>query len=145
MREGLLRDEAAAPVPLPAKFGQQPFFVMALPPLASKASTARRCGVPVLNSPVRKITQDARGVEVTSDSVVVRARRVIVTVPRTLAGSIRFDPILPADAAQLIQRIPMGSVIKATLVYDEAFWRKAGLSGISLNVGSPVSSTADGG
>jgi hypothetical protein len=39
----------------------------------------------------------------------------------------------------------MGSVIKATLVYDEAFWRKEGLSGGSLNVGSPVSSTADGG
>ena len=98
-----------------------------------------------LNNPVRKITQDARGVEVTADSIVVRARRVIVTVPRTLAGSIRFDPILPADAAQLIQRIPMGSVIKATLVYDEAFWRQDGLSGGSLNVGSPVSSTADGG
>lgn len=98
-----------------------------------------------LNSPVRKITQDARGVDVTADAMVVRARRVIVTVPRTLAGAIRFDPILPADAAQLIQRIPMGSVIKATLVYDEAFWRKDGLSGGSLNVGSPVSSTADGG
>ena len=98
-----------------------------------------------LRSPVRQIVQTGGGVEVTSDTIVVRARRVIVSVPRTLAGYIRFDPILPPDSAQLIQRIPMGSVIKATLVYDEAFWRRMGLSGGSLNVGSHVSSTADGG
>jgi monoamine oxidase len=53
-----------------------------------------------LNSPVRKITQDARGVEVTSDSMVVRARRVIVTVPRTLAGA-RFALI---RSCRLMQR-----------------------------------------
>lgn len=98
-----------------------------------------------LKSPVRQITQDATSVEVVSDEIKVRAKRVIVTVPRTLAGCIRFEPILPADAAQLIQRMPMGSVIKATLVYDEAFWRQDGLSGLSANVSSPVSSTADGG
>ena len=98
-----------------------------------------------LESPVYRITQDATSVEVVSDEIKVRARRVIVTVPRTLADGIEFDPILPADAAQLIQRMPMGSVIKATLVYDEGFWRQDGLSGASVNPSSPVSATSDGG
>lgn len=98
-----------------------------------------------LGTPVRRITQTATGVEVVSDSVTVRARRVVVAVPRPLASAIRFEPTLPPGPAQLLQRMPMGSVIKATLVYDEAFWRRKGLSGGSLNVGSPVSSTADGG
>ena len=105
---------------------------------------AEEMKVPI-KSPVYQITQDATSVEVVSDEIKVRARRVIVTVPRTLADGIEFDPILPADAAQLIQRMPMGSVIKATLVYDEAFWRQDGLSGASLNPSSPVSATADGG
>ncbi len=98
-----------------------------------------------LRQPVRQIVQDEGGVSVSSETLTVRARRVIVSVPRTLASYIKFAPILPADSAQLLQRIPMGSVIKATVVYDEAFWRKMGFSGGSLNVGSHVSSTADGG
>lgn len=98
-----------------------------------------------LNCPVRQIKQTPSRVEVISDGTVVRARRAIVSVPRTLAGYIDFDPILPPDAAQFLQRMPMGSIIKATVVYDEAFWRGDGLSGNSWNVGSPVYATADGG
>ncbi|MGD9621952.1 MAG: flavin monoamine oxidase family protein [Mycolicibacterium sp.] len=98
-----------------------------------------------LGCPVRKITQTSSGVEVSSGEKTVRARRVIVSVPRPLVGYIEFDPVLAADSAQLLQRIPMGSIVKATLVYDEAFWRSDGLSGNSWNVGSPVYTTADGG
>ena len=98
-----------------------------------------------LNSPVRQIVQDASGVEVISDTVRVRARRVIVAIPPTLTDFIDYQPILPPDRAQLIQRVPMGSIIKATLIYDEAFWRRQGLSGQSLALSSPVSATLDGG
>ncbi|HEX3530644.1 MAG TPA: NAD(P)/FAD-dependent oxidoreductase [Thermoanaerobaculia bacterium] len=98
-----------------------------------------------LNAPVRQIAQDDSGVEVTSDAVSVRAGRVIVTIPPTLTGHIRYLPPLPPARAQVIQRMPMGSVIKATLVYDEAFWRCEGLSGTSIATNSPVVGTADGG
>ncbi len=70
---------------------------------------------------------------------------MIVTIPPTLTGHIHYDPPLPPDRAQLVQRMPMGSVIKATLVYDEAFWRHEGLSGGSIALSSPVVSTLDGG
>jgi len=98
-----------------------------------------------LNSPVRQISQDRFGVTVTSDRVTVQAKQVVVAIPATLTGFIQFNPILDPDRAQLIQRMPMGSIIKATLVYDEAFWRKDKLSGQSLALASPVSATLDGG
>ena len=57
------------------------------------------------------------------------AKRVIVSVPPALAGRISYDPPLPHWRDQLTQRTPMGSVIKCQAVYDEPFWRAAGLSG----------------
>ncbi|HEX4959287.1 MAG TPA: NAD(P)/FAD-dependent oxidoreductase [Thermoanaerobaculia bacterium] len=98
-----------------------------------------------LNAPVRQIAQDSSGVDVISDAISVRAGRVIVTVPPTLSGNIRYIPPLPPVRAQVVQRMPMGSVIKATLVYDEAFWRGEGLNGTSIATNSPVVGTADGG
>ncbi|MDX6642950.1 MAG: monoamine oxidase, partial [Solirubrobacteraceae bacterium] len=44
------------------------------------------------------------------------ARRVILTPPRTLIGRIRYSPGLPADLDQLLQRQPMGSVIKVNAI-----------------------------
>jgi monoamine oxidase len=57
------------------------------------------------------------------EGVTVRARKVIVAPATTLQGFIRFDPILPSDRAQLIQRFPLDVIWKNWLVYDEAFWR----------------------
>jgi monoamine oxidase len=100
-----------------------------------------------LNSPVRQINQDANGVVVTSDTVSVHARRVIVAIPISLTNFIRFLPILPPDRAQLQQRFPQGSVWKIWLVYDEAFWRKRGLSGetVSIDPNDFVPNTRDAG
>lgn len=98
-----------------------------------------------LNAPVRQITQDSSGVDVVSDAVSVRAGQVIVTIPPALSGFIRYIPPLPPTRAQVIQRMPMGSAIKVTLVYDEAFWRREGLNGTSIATHSPVSGTVDGG
>src|SRR3989442_10779071 len=57
--------------------------------------------------------QDDRGVVVvTTTGLVAEARRVIVSAPGALDTFIRFDPILPADRAQLQQRVPPGTVWK---------------------------------
>ncbi len=77
----------------------------------------------ITNSPVRDINQDKNGATVISERVTVRARKVIVAFATTIQNFIRFDPILPADRAQLQQRYPLGIIWKNWLVYDEAFWR----------------------
>jgi monoamine oxidase len=97
-----------------------------------------------LSSPVRQVTQDNRGVEVVADMGAVRAQRVIVTVPVTLTGQVRFDPPLPAERALLIQRVPAGSVIKVLVMYDEPFWRADGLTGQSFAITEPVAGSYDG-
>ncbi|MFF0457994.1 flavin monoamine oxidase family protein [Nocardia africana] len=83
----------------------------------------------VLNSPVTDIDWDDSGVRVRADGVTVRARRAVIAVPPPLVARIRFAPGLPGDRDQLVQRMPMGRVIKVNVAYDEPFWRAEGWSG----------------
>jgi monoamine oxidase len=85
-----------------------------------------------------------------ADSVVVetgdatdRAAAVIVTIPPHLTTRIAFDPPLDGKRAQLVQKMPMGAVIKCIVRYRTAFWRTAGLNGFSAALGHPVSLTFD--
>jgi monoamine oxidase len=96
-----------------------------------------------LASPVRTIRQDGRGVELAGEGFTVRARRAIVAVPPTLAGRISYAPTMPAMRDQLTQRMPMGTVIKVQCVYDEPFWRAAGLAGQATSDTGPVKITFD--
>ena len=96
-----------------------------------------------LSQPVRSIAQDADGVTVRSDDMVVRAHRVIVAVPIAIASQIIYDPMLPVDRSFLHQRMPLGAVFKIALIYDEPFWRADGLSGQSFAPGSPANLTID--
>ena len=105
-----------------------------------------------LDSPVREILQDDDGVTVSSARDTVRASRVIVAIPSCLTGFIRYTPSLPGDRAQLIQRVPQGSAIKAQVIYDEAFWRfgppaqKQKLTGFTFAINRPyVTQTVDAG
>ncbi|MFL5542870.1 MAG: flavin monoamine oxidase family protein, partial [Longimicrobiaceae bacterium] len=100
----------------------------------------------ILGSPVRELRQDGDGVTVVSERATLRCARVIVAIPTCLTGFIRYLPPLPADRAQLIQRVPQGSAMKVHLVYDRAFWRDAGLSGNSFAIDdSIVPQTLDAG
>lgn len=97
-----------------------------------------------LEQPVRAVRQDAEGVEVTTLSGSThRARRLVMAVPPHLLAGIHFTPHLPARRAQLIQSVPMGSVIKIHLRYPSRFWRAAGRSGFAVNLDHPVSITFD--
>jgi monoamine oxidase len=92
-----------------------------------------------LATPVRSIAHDHTGVTIGD----VRAQRVVVSVPPTLAGRIEYTPALPAQRDQLTQRMPMGAVIKAMCVYDEPFWRAEGLTGQGTSDEGPVQITFD--
>ena len=97
----------------------------------------------VVSSPVRALTQDRSGVTVESDRVTVRAKRAIVAILPALTASIRFTPPLPGMRAQLIQRMPHGTLAKAEVIYDRPFWRDAGLSGQSVSDTGPARTTFD--
>ncbi len=97
----------------------------------------------VVSSPVRAISQDRTGVTVESDRVTVRAKRAIVAILPALTASIRFDPPLPGLRAQLIQRMPHGTLAKAEVIYDKPFWRAKGLSGQSVSDTGPARTTFD--
>lgn len=91
-----------------------------------------------LNAPVRRIVQGPRGVEVTSDAGLFKARRVIVAVPPALATRIDYSPVLPAMRDALCQRMPMGSVIKFWIAFPRPFWRDKGLNGLVISDRTPV-------
>jgi monoamine oxidase len=96
-----------------------------------------------LEAPVRRIDQSGSAVIVESDRLRVEARRVVVAIPPTLAGRIVYQPALPANRDQLMQRLPQGSVIKVNVLYDQPFWRADGLSGLAGSSMGPVTVTAD--
>lgn len=82
-----------------------------------------------LSQPVTGITVSGDRVSCTTPGGSFAGRRVVVSVPPTLAGRISYEPALPGWRDQLTQRAPMGSVIKCQVIYDEPFWRAEGLSG----------------
>jgi monoamine oxidase len=95
-----------------------------------------------LRSPVEAVEWGVRPAVHTAKDV-FRARRVILALPKQLAGRIRFSPALPPAFDQLLQRQPMGSVLKFNAVYDEPFWRGQGLNGQVVSDQPPVSLTYD--
>jgi monoamine oxidase len=87
-----------------------------------------------LNAVVRTIHQGEDGVRVEFEGGEVTGSRVIVTLPPTLAGRVRYVPPLPARRDALTQQIPAGQVIKVQVAYESPFWREAGLNGFALSL-----------
>ncbi|GAB3501620.1 FAD-dependent oxidoreductase [Spirosoma knui] len=97
----------------------------------------------MFNSPVKAILQDDEQVRVITEQATILAQRVIVAIPPTLTAKIDFQPLLPAQRAQLTQRMPMGSVWKCYAIYDNPFWRKQGLNGLAATPDGHVTVTFD--
>ncbi|MBV9214425.1 MAG: flavin monoamine oxidase family protein [Actinobacteria bacterium] len=96
-----------------------------------------------LDTPARRIVQSRSGVRVDSDHASFHGKQVIVAIPPPLAGNIRYEPLLPPLRAQVTQRMPMGTLMKAEAIYDKPFWRSDGLTGQGLNEDGPISVTFD--
>ena len=100
---------------------------------------ARRLGPVVrLRHPVNAIEVHDREVVLHTRDRAVRARRAILTPPKPVIGAIRFVPQLPPAFDQLLQRQPMGSVIKVHAIYGRPFWREQGLSGTATSTVGPL-------
>ena len=97
-----------------------------------------------LSTPVTTVAHDETGASVTTRSgETITADRVIVALPPTLAGRLRYDPVLPAWRDQLTQRLPAGSVSKTFAAYPTPFWRDRGLNGQAASDTGPVKVTFD--
>lgn len=58
-----------------------------------------------------------------------KANYVILACPPIIQMKIHFQPSLPPLHNQMMQRMPMGTVMKVILYYKTAFWRAKGLCG----------------
>ncbi|XP_057709233.1 amine oxidase [flavin-containing] isoform X2 [Corythoichthys intestinalis] len=99
-----------------------------------------------LQSPVFRIDQSGDMVLVeTTDKQAYTAKYVIVATPPALNLKMHFNPELPPLRNQLINRVPMGSVIKCMVYYKENFWRKMGFCGSMMieEEGAPIGLTLD--
>lgn len=105
--------------------------------LAARLGHRVRLGVTVV-----AVEQHGR-VTLHSATETFRARRAILTLPKPLLGRLRFIPALPAAMDQLLQRQPMGSVLKVNALYSRPFWRDVGLSGSATSETGPVRLTYD--
>ncbi|EGG22874.1 amine oxidase [Cavenderia fasciculata] len=105
----------------------------------SERLVRERVGNFLLNCKVVGIHQDNAGVTVLIEGGQrFRAKFVANTIPPALAGRIDYKPALPASRDSLTQRMPMGSVIKTIVIYDEPFWRRDGFSAEALSEHGPI-------
>ena len=101
--------------------------------LAARLGRAVRRGIPVL-----AVEQAHGAVTLHSSKETFRARHVILTPPKPVIGAIRFSPQLPPAYDQVLQRQPMGSVLKVNAIYNRPFWRDQGLSGTAISTTGPL-------
>ena len=107
---------------------QQDKFVGGAWQIAALMAAALRRPV-LLNAPVRAVEQGDQGVSVNTPLGTFTARHLIIAVPPLLAANITFNAPLPSRRQSLQERMPMGSVIKVHLAYEQPFWRQQGLNG----------------
>jgi monoamine oxidase len=98
-----------------------------------------------LGAPVRRIEHGAgrAGVRLTSDALTVEAGAAVVALSPALAGRIAYDPALPVERDRLTSAMPHGDVTKVVAVYENAFWRRDGLSGEAWGAQLPFSFSYD--
>uniref|UniRef100_A0A8C9DUA5 Amine oxidase n=1 Tax=Prolemur simus TaxID=1328070 RepID=A0A8C9DUA5_PROSS len=100
-----------------------------------------------------KLKRPVTYVDQSSDNIIVETlnrelyecRYVITAIPPILTSKIHFRPELPPERNQLIQRLPMGAIIKCMMYYKEAFWKKKDYCGCMIieDEESPISITLD--
>ncbi|GFU15768.1 amine oxidase [Trichonephila clavipes] len=85
----------------------------------------------ILNSPVVSINQSSKdNVQVkTLNGKEYKSKYIILACPPIVQMKIHFNPPLPPVRNQLIQRMPMGTVMKVVLYYRSQFWKDKGLCG----------------
>jgi len=85
-----------------------------------------------LSHPVERIETNGDGVVVHAAGRPFAARNVIVALPPNAAAKIGYRPALPDPLRKALAVWRSGSVIKALVRYERAFWRDQGRSGVVM-------------
>ena len=85
-----------------------------------------------LATPVERIEHGPDSVRVLAHGEVLTADAALVAVPPMMASRIGYAPALPPALARALGAWRSGTVIKALVRYDRAFWRDRGLSGMVM-------------
>ena len=109
-------------------------------PLALAATLGERVQLGV---PVQRICVRGDAAIVVGRQLSVSCRRVIVALPPSLASRLEWEPALPGGRDRALAAFNGGSVITASLVYAEPFWRRQGLSGYAAASHGPVRGVLD--
>ncbi|CAG9990799.1 unnamed protein product [Clonostachys byssicola] len=100
-----------------------------------------------LSTPVSKVSQTETGECVVETKNPLRprhmAKRVVVSIPTTLYPSITFEPPLPPAKRELSECTALGYYAKTIFVFNSAWWREAGLSGVMSSSQGPISFSRD--
>eukprot|EP01113_Clastostelium_recurvatum_P008501 TRINITY_DN1401_c0_g1_i4.p1 TRINITY_DN1401_c0_g1~~TRINITY_DN1401_c0_g1_i4.p1 ORF type:complete len:472 (-),score=96.16 TRINITY_DN1401_c0_g1_i4:24-1391(-) len=91
-----------------------------------------------MGEPVRGIVQEKDHVVVKTASGAYQGKYVIVATPPALASRIAYCPPMPAVRDDFTQRMPMGTIIKTVILYDEPFWRQTGFSAEAISDMGPI-------
>lgn len=75
-----------------------------------------------------------------SDGTHITGTRAVLALPPRLMATLAFTPALPAGAMAAMQSVPtwMAGQAKAVAMYDNPFWRTAGLSGDAMSRRGPM-------
>ena len=114
-------------------------------------------GAVSLETEVTLVSAEGQGMTVsatrgTGDERHLRCSHVVVAVPpRLVSAGIAFAPPLPPALVEAMQGTPtwMATALKCIAVYERAFWRQAGYSGLAFSRVGPLievhdACTADG-
>jgi monoamine oxidase len=83
----------------------------------------------LFNKAVKKIIHKNENIIIMGDGFELNCKKVIMAIPPPLAAKLDFEPSLPVEKRQILDRIAMGQVGKCFMVYKKPFWREENFSG----------------
>ncbi|GIX79806.1 amine oxidase B [Caerostris darwini] len=117
--------------------GQERKFIGGTQQVSEKIAEKLGDAVVIKSSPVVGINQESNDVVLvkTLNGKEYKTKYIILACPPVVQMKIHFTPSLPPLRSQLMQRMPMGTVMKCIIYYKKAFWRDLGLCGSLLMEG----------
>ncbi|KAK4874076.1 hypothetical protein RN001_013436 [Aquatica leii] len=87
------------------------------------------------NSPVIEISWDSSQVIIGTDSEIYSAKYAILAIPPASIMKINFDPCIKEHRLNVLKNLNLGNLIKFTVTYETAFWRRMGYNGTIISCG----------
>lgn len=100
----------------------------------------------MLGQAVKKVRTSDEGVEVETNGMIVKGRRVVSTIPpQLLVNSVEFSPQLPSEVVYVAKHTHtwMGESSKCAVTFAKPFWRDAGMSGTLYSGKGPIAQMYD--